>query len=274
MTPPVGSTPIESATPPSAPASGATSAAHCGDDAKTLCATHSVTDSEPHSTPPSARTRLRRLPDRGHYDAATIAAIVDAAPFCTVAFHWDGAVHALPTAHWREGEHLYIHGAKASRMLKALSAGEACVTVALIDGLVFARSAFHHSMNYRSVAIYGRFEAVEAAAAKERSLRAFIERLAPGRWDTLRPITAKELNATTVLRLPLAEASAKLRSGGAKDDAEDMSWPVWAGVVPLYALRGAPQTEPDSVLRTPPPALAAATGTLVSTPPAAIPSPG
>src|SRR5690606_10635390 len=115
---------------------------------------------------PSPRTRIRRLPERAHYDAATMAAIVDAAMICTVAFQIDGEVHAIPTIHWREGEHLYIHGAKASRMLKALTAGEACVTIALADGLVLARSAMHHSMNYRSVVIYGRFEPVTDPAYK------------------------------------------------------------------------------------------------------------
>lgn len=198
---------------------------------------------------PSPRTRVRRLPDRAHYDADTVAAVVDAVRVCTVAFNWNGSVHALPTAHWREGDHLYIHGARASRMLQALTEGECCVTVASIDGLVLARSAFHHSMNYRSAAIYGRFEAVEDAAHKEAALRAFIEALAPGRWAQLRPVSAKELKATTVLRLPLTEASVKIRNWGVKDDAEDMDWPVWAGVVPLATVAGVPQTDPDSVVR-------------------------
>ena len=139
----------------------------------------------PHTTAPSPRTRVRRLPERAHYDADSIAAIVDAAMLCTVAFQIDGMVHAIPTIHWREGEHLYIHGAKGSRMLKALTEGEACVTIALADGLVLARSALHHSMNYRSVVLYGRFEAVTEPAYKLASLRAFIDGLYPGRWDTL-----------------------------------------------------------------------------------------
>lgn len=201
------------------------------------------------ATAPSARSRVRRLPDRAHYDAETVAAVVDAAHLCTIAFDWNGSVHALPTAHWREGGHLYIHGARASRMLQALTAGECCVTVACLDGLVFARSAFHHSMNYRSAVIYGRFAQVDDPAAKEASLRAFIERLSPGRWAQLRPISAKELNATTVLRLALDEASVKIRNWGVKDDAEDMDWPVWAGVLPLALTPGAAQTDPDSVVR-------------------------
>ena len=205
------------------------------------------------SPAPSPRTRVRRLPERAHYDAATVAAIVDAAMLCTVAFHIDGEVHAIPTIHWREGEHLYIHGAKASRMLKAQTEGEACVTIALADGLVLARSAMHHSMNYRSVVIYGRFEPVADPAYKLASLRTFIEGLYPGRWDTLRPITDKELNATTLLRIALDEASAKVRDWGVKDDAEDLDWPVWAGVIPLRTVAGEPVTEADSVGREVPP---------------------
>lgn len=195
------------------------------------------------SRAPSARTHVRRLPDRARYDAASVAAIVDAALFCTVAFQVDGTVHAIPTSHWREGNHLYIHGAKASRMLKALLDGEACVTIALIDGLVLARSAFHHSMNYRSVVIYGRFERLDDPQAKTRSLRAFIEGLYPGRWEQLRPINEKELAATTLLRIELSEASAKLRDAGVKDDEEDLGWPVWAGVIPLQTTLGAARKE-------------------------------
>jgi len=205
---------------------------------------------------PSARTRrtqIRRLPERARYDSETIAAIVDAAPICTVAFQIDGTVHAIPTIHWREGDHLYIHGAKASRMIKALVEGEACVTIALADGLVLARSAKHHSMNYRSVVIYGRFELVTDVVEKTRSLEAFIDGLYPGRWATLRPINDKELNATGLLRIPLAEASAKVRNWGVKDDAEDLSWPVWAGVIPLNTVLGTPVAEADSVVAEVPP---------------------
>lgn len=197
--------------------------------------------------PPSPRTEIRRKPQRGHYDGETINAIVDAAVVCSVAFQIDGAVHAIPTIHWRDGEHLYIHGAKASRMLKALTEGEACITIALADGLVLARSAMHHSMNYRSVVIYGQFELVTDPADKQRSLQALIDGLYPGRWDTLRPINDKELNATSVLRIPLAEASAKVRDSGVKDDDEDLDWPVWAGVIPLNTTVGTPRREDDSV---------------------------
>lgn len=204
------------------------------------------------STAPSSRTRVRRKPERADYDAETINAIVDAAVICSVAFQLDGGVHAIPTIHWRDGEHLYIHGAKASRLLKALTEGESCLTIALADGLVLARSAMHHSMNYRSVVIYGQFELVCDPAEKTRSLQALIEGLYPGRWDTLRPINDKELNATSVLRIPLTEASAKVRDAGAKDDDEDLDWPVWAGVIPLDTVVGAPRREDDSVGQTVP----------------------
>ena len=202
---------------------------------------------------PSERTRVRRLPDRARYDAESLAAIVDAAWIAHVAFPLDGGVHSIPTAVWREGDHLYIHGAKASRMLKALTEAECCVSLALLDGLVLARSAFHHSMNFRSVVVYGRFEKVEEATHKAAALQAFTERVSPGRWATLRPMTDKELGATTVLRLSLAEASAKVRTGGPKDDDEDLAWPTWAGVLPLSLQAGAPQAEPDSAVDTPPP---------------------
>ena len=206
----------------------------------------------PLATTPTYRTRVRRKPERAHYETETINAIVDAAVICSVAFQIDGVVHAIPTIHWRDGEYLYIHGAKASRMLKALTEGEACLTIALVDGLVLARSALHHSMNYRSVVVYGQFERVTDLAEKERSLRALIEGLYPGRWDTLRPINDKELNATSVLRIPLAEASAKARDFGVKDDDKDLDWPVWAGVIPLNTVLGIPNREDGSIGHTVP----------------------
>lgn len=204
------------------------------------------------TTAPSPRTRVRRKPERAHYETGAIQAIVDATPICTVAFQIDGRVHAIPTLHWRDGDYLYIHGAKASRMLRALTEDEACITIALADGLVLARSAMHHSLNYRSVVIYGRFELVSDPAAKESSLRALIENLYPGRWETLRPISDKELNATSVLRIPLSEASAKVRDMGAKDDDEDLDWPVWAGVIPLNTTTGTPCREADCSVGTVP----------------------
>jgi hypothetical protein len=183
--------------------------------------------------PPSSRTRVRRVSDRAHYDRDTVAAIAQASLVCHVAFVDGQGVHCIPTACWTYDEHLYIHGSNGSRMLQALAAGEACVTLTHLDGLVLARSAFHHSMNYRSVVAYGRFENVERNEEKMASLSAFIERLSPGRWQQVRIPNRNELAATTVMRLPLAEAAAKVRNWGVKDDEEDLNQQVWAGVVPL-----------------------------------------
>lgn len=192
---------------------------------------------------PSPRTRVRRVPQRADYSPQTIAAIAREALLCHVAFVDEQGVHSIPTNCWTHAGHLYLHGAVAGRMVKALAAGEACVSLAHVDGLVFGRSALHHSMNYRSVVAYGRFEPVDDAAEKLAGLEALIEAIAPGRWAQVRPPSRKELAATAVLRLPLTEAAAKTRTGGPKDDVEDMAWPVWAGVVPMRLRAGAPQPE-------------------------------
>lgn len=191
---------------------------------------------------PSERSRVRRVADRGRYDEETIHAIVDDAYLCHVAFADAHGVHCIPTAVWREGDHLYIHGSNGSRMLKALTAGEACLTITHLDGLVLARSAFHHSMNYRSVVVHGRFETVPAAH-KAAAMDRFMDHIAPGRRHEARPGDENELAATTVLRIPLAESSAKIRSGGPRDDEADMSRDVWAGVLPLVTACGAPQAD-------------------------------
>ena len=196
------------------------------------------------STPPSERTRVRRMPKRGAYDRATIDAILDAALLCHVGYVVDGQPYVTPTAHWRQGDHVYWHGSSASRMLRAQQAGiPVCLTVSLLDGIVFARSGFHHSMNYRAVMAVGAAERVEGDALLA-ALEAFSERLAPGRWRDLRPPTAQELKATTVLRLPLDEASAKLRAGPPGDDEPDYALPVWAGVLPLSYAAGTPVPDP------------------------------
>lgn len=185
------------------------------------------------TTPPSERTRIHRVAQRAHYDRATLYAILDDARLCHVAFANEQGVHCIPTACWREGEHLYIHGSNGSRMLKlAASGAQVCVSVTHLDGLVFARAAFHHSMNYRSAVIYGAFEIVPDEQ-KAASLDAFVESLAPGRSHEARPASPKELAATTVLRIALDEAASKVRTGGPKDDDEDLTLPVWAGVLPL-----------------------------------------
>jgi nitroimidazol reductase NimA-like FMN-containing flavoprotein (pyridoxamine 5'-phosphate oxidase superfamily) len=189
----------------------------------------------------SPRTKLRRLPKRGAHDRPTIDAILDEALISHVGFVHDGKPAVIPTLHARVGDEVLIHGSAASRMLRALASGiDACLTATLIDGLVLARSAFHHSINYRSVVLYGTARLVEEPDERERALEAFTERLVPGRWAEVRRPTRKELKATTVLRLPIEEGSAKVRSGPPIDDEPDYALDVWAGVVPLTLTRGVP----------------------------------
>jgi nitroimidazol reductase NimA-like FMN-containing flavoprotein (pyridoxamine 5'-phosphate oxidase superfamily) len=190
--------------------------------------------------PPSERTRVRRLPRRGAYDRATIDAILDEALVCHLAFAADGQPFAIPTAFARIGDHLYVHGATASRTLRAASGAPVCVTVTLLDGLVLARSAFHHSMNYRSVVVLGHAEEVTGEEERLAAMRALVDKVSPGRWDQIRPPNGQELKATTILRLSLAEASAKIRSGPPIDDEEDLALPCWAGVIPLALTAAAP----------------------------------
>lgn len=190
---------------------------------------------------PTPRTKVKRKPERGHYDRATVHAILDAGLICHVGYVLDGQPYATPTAYWREGEHVYWHGSSASRMLKALKTGiPACLTVAHLDGLVLARSGFHHSLNYRSVMILGVARPVEGSTAKTEALRAFMERIAPGRWDEVRAPTKQELKATTVMYMPIEEVSAKVRPGGCIDDEEDYALDCWAGVLPIKTAIGAP----------------------------------
>jgi nitroimidazol reductase NimA-like FMN-containing flavoprotein (pyridoxamine 5'-phosphate oxidase superfamily) len=183
---------------------------------------------------PTDRTTLRRRPMRGSYERAAVYRILDEALVCHVGFVAGGTPVVIPTAYGRVGDTLLVHGAAASRMLKALAGGiDVCVTVTLVDGLVLARSAFHHSMNYRSVVIFGRARIVIDPDEKLAGLRAITEHLVPGRWAHVRPPTPQELNATSVLALALDEASAKARSGPPIDDADDYALPVWAGVIPM-----------------------------------------
>ncbi len=183
---------------------------------------------------PTERTQVRRLPKRAVYDRETVDRILDEGLVCHVGFVADGQPVVIPTGYGREGNRLYIHGSAASRMLRNLSKGiEVCVTVTLLDGLVLARSAFHHSMNYRSVVIFGIAAVVEDEVTKREALRVFTEHIAPGRWRDVRPPTEDELKATTVLAIPLEEASAKVRTGPPLDDEEDYALPMWAGVLPL-----------------------------------------
>jgi uncharacterized protein len=180
------------------------------------------------------RTQVRRLPKRAIYDREAIYRILDEGLVCHVGFVTDGRPVVIPTGYGRDGDTLYVHGSAASRMLRDLAKGvDVCVTVTLLDGLVLARSAFHHSMNYRSVVIFATATVVEDEPTKREALRAFTEHIAPGRWREVRPPTESELKATTVLAIPLEEVSAKVRTGPPLDDEDDYALPVWAGVLPL-----------------------------------------
>ncbi|MFZ0635204.1 MAG: pyridoxamine 5'-phosphate oxidase family protein [Candidatus Acidiferrales bacterium] len=194
---------------------------------------------------PTARTQVRRLAERGRYDSETVYGILDEGFLCHAGFVVDGQPFVIPTGYARVDNALYIHGSAASRMLRTLAGGvQVCVTVTLVDGLVLARSAFHHSMNYRSVVILGQAQAVEDRDEKLRALEAFTEHIVRGRWNAVRPVHEAEVKATSVLKLPLAEVSAKIRTGPPKDDAEDYEFPVWAGVLPLGLVAGDPVPDP------------------------------
>jgi nitroimidazol reductase NimA-like FMN-containing flavoprotein (pyridoxamine 5'-phosphate oxidase superfamily) len=190
------------------------------------------------------RTRLGRHPERGRDDRDLVRAIVDEALICHVGFVADGYPTVIPTLHARSDDTLYLHGSPASRMLQAAPGGEICVTVTLVDGVVMARSAFNHSMNYRSVVVFGRPRVVTDAEEKASAFRALVEHVAKGRWDDARQPTALEISATTVLAISLEEASAKVRSGPPIDQADDLGLDVWAGVVPLRTVAGDPVPDP------------------------------
>ena len=180
--------------------------------------------------PPSERTRVRRLPERGVYERSEIYPVVDAALTCTVAYLLDGRPHATATAHWRDGDRLYWHGSAASRFLKSVVGTEVSVSIHLTDGIVLARSGFDSSFNYRSATLFGICEEI-TGDEKVAQLDAFIEKLVPGRTDVLRASTEQELKATTVLGMTIAEASAKIRTGGVYDNPDDANEQVWAGVL-------------------------------------------
>jgi uncharacterized protein len=194
---------------------------------------------------PTERTRVKWLPDRGKYDAETVHKILDEGFVCHVGFIVGEQPFVIPTNYGRVGDTLYVHGSSASRMLKTLAGGiPVCITVTLVDGLVLARSAFHHSANYRSVVILGKAVLVDKPEEKMAALEAFTEHVMRGRWKDVRPPTELELKATTVLSLPLVEVSAKVRIGPPKDDEEDYALPIWAGVLPLPVTPGAPIPDP------------------------------
>ena len=181
------------------------------------------------------------MPKRGHYDRTTVHAIIDEALVCHVAFAVDGAPAVIPTLHARRGESLLLHGARTSRLLKHIADGNpVSVAMTILDGIVFARSVFHHSMNYRSVVVLGRAQLLEDPAEKIEALEVIVEHVNPGRWANVRWPNEKELKATSVLSLSIAEASAKIRTGPPIDDEEDMAVPCWAGVLPLQVTTAAP----------------------------------
>jgi uncharacterized protein len=191
------------------------------------------------------RTKLGRLPNRGSHEPETVHAILDAAFLAHVGFQMEGQPFVIPTLYGREADTLYLHGSAASRMLRGLDTGiPACVCVTIVDGLVLARSAFHHSMNYRSVVAFGTARQIEGAEEKTRALRIISEHVIAGRWSDVRGPSDKELKATAVLEFSIEEASAKIRTGPPVDDEEDYSLPVWAGVLPLRMEAKTPVPDP------------------------------
>jgi len=200
------------------------------------------------------RTTLKRIPERGHFDRATINAIIDEAMICHVGIvDEDGRPVVIPTFHGRDGDDLLIHGSAASRLLRTARNTEVCVTITLIDSLVLARTAFHHSANYRSVVIFGVPEQIVDDAEADRALHILVDALVPGRMDEVRPNSTKEIKATAVLRLPITEVSAKIRAADPADDEEDMESPIWAGLLPITTSFGPPQTAADMRVEQPVP---------------------
>jgi nitroimidazol reductase NimA-like FMN-containing flavoprotein (pyridoxamine 5'-phosphate oxidase superfamily) len=201
--------------------------------------------SKPSERQPKRRTRVRRLPKRALYERVAIESILDEGFLCHLGFVDDGYPVVIPTLYARIGGHVYLHGSAASRALRrSLDESAVCLTVTLVDGLVLARAAFHHSMNYRSVVLFGRAEPVDGDDERLLALEKFVDKLIPGRWDEVRPPSRQELNATSILRIPIDEASAKVREGPPADDADDYALEVWAGVIPLELRRLAPRPDP------------------------------
>jgi nitroimidazol reductase NimA-like FMN-containing flavoprotein (pyridoxamine 5'-phosphate oxidase superfamily) len=211
--------------------------------------------SVPELIPPTERTRVVREPHRGSHDREAIYKILDEGLVCHVGFSVDGQPHVIPTMFARVADAVCFHGSAASRMLRNVSAGlPVCLTVTLMDGLVLARSVFNHSMNYRSVVALGTAAALDEPEEKLQALRAFTEKILPGRWNEARQPNEKELKATSILRLPLTEVSAKMRIGPVEDDSPDYQLPVWAGIIPLGLVAGAPIRDErcDAALPAPP----------------------
>lgn len=195
--------------------------------------------------PKTPRNRLKRNPRRGHYDKETIYGIIDEALICHVGFVVDGQPYVIPALHARQGNRILLHGAKGSRMLRYLQGGgEVCITITLLDGIVLARSAFHHSMNYRSVVLFGKGEMIDGKEEKLSALEALTEHIVPGRWEEVRAPNSKELDATAIVAVPIESASAKIRTGPPIDAKDDYDLPVWAGVLPIRRSVGNPANDP------------------------------
>jgi nitroimidazol reductase NimA-like FMN-containing flavoprotein (pyridoxamine 5'-phosphate oxidase superfamily) len=192
------------------------------------------------------RSKLNRIPSRGFYDTETVNKIIDKALYCHVSFVQDDQPFVIPAIHARAGNNLIIHGAKSSRMIKQIAAGnKLCVAITILDGLVLARSAFHHSMNYRSVVLFGKGKEIKIKQEKIAAFKAITDHLLPGRWEDARQPNEEELNASAVVSISIDEASAKIRSGPPKDDEEDYKLPVWAGVIPVSRVFDLPVNDPE-----------------------------
>jgi nitroimidazol reductase NimA-like FMN-containing flavoprotein (pyridoxamine 5'-phosphate oxidase superfamily) len=194
---------------------------------------------------PSDRSKVRRIPQRGVYDREVIDRILDEAVVCQVGIVENGQPVIIPMAYARVGDSIYLHGSKASRLLRTLASGApVCISATLVDGLVLARSAFHHSMNYRSVVVFGSGRAVEDPDEKTQAFQALLDRMVPGRWQQIRGPNEQELRQTLVVAISMEEVSGKIRTGPPKDDEEDLDFPVWAGVLPLRLEASAPIPDP------------------------------
>ena len=198
------------------------------------------------------RSRLRRLHQRGHYDHESIYQVLDAGRQCSVCYVFKSTPYVTPTTHWREGNQVYWHGSSASQMLRAANGADVCLTVAILDGYVMARSGMHHSVNTRSVMLFSRAEKVPDEL-KEAKMKNMVKGLFPGRWDILRPATKQEIKATTILSMEIDEGSAKIRTGAPGDDEEDYALPIWAGVIPVRTVVDAPIDDPRNLPEMTPP---------------------
>ena len=207
---------------------------------------------KPSTSAPSTRTRIRRLPEKADYDQQTLYAVIDEAYLCNIAFNDGTSTHCIPTACWRIGDALYVHGSNGGRLTKILVAGtQVSIAITHLDGLVLARSAFNHSMHYRSAVIYGTFELVEDKQSKIAAMDALMDKIATGRKHEARPGNAKELAATSVMRISLDEAACKISNSGPSDDEEDMQLPVWAGVLPMSVKHDEPIHAENGEIPTP-----------------------